>query len=327
MKGYVIANANAKGGIGKTTNSLGLSYALSHLGFNVLLIDGDPQASSTNDLCIDPDSCNTLDELIAPMVEAELEKYEEEGYAKASEYWNAICEACYDWNRVSQFIYTPSYGRARQNGMKWETIEVPFGDDLGKFDLIPSNIKLSIMDSKMGMASKYFGFIYTNYIYDLVSSIKQQDIYDYIILDLPPQISALSNNLLAAATDGIILCSNLDVQSIRGFDSITDAISAVQNLNPNHRGVLGILFSMYSERRTTDKSIEDIAKQYVPIPIFDTKIPETADVRKAYANGRLVNQINKKTKEAYTQLAKEIHYAMLYPESPIGTNKKNGGEE
>src|SRR5438445_13663495 len=56
----VIAVANQKGGVGKTTTTINIGVGLSQLGRSVILVDFDPQASLTQGLGVDPDSLSRL---------------------------------------------------------------------------------------------------------------------------------------------------------------------------------------------------------------------------------------------------------------------------
>ena len=59
-----------------------------------------------------------------------------------------------------------------------------------------------------------------------------------------------------------------------------------------------------------DKALEEYVHEFYPTPTFQHQIRESSDARKANAEGLLFAQINKKAKEDFDAVCKEIEYAL-----------------
>ena len=306
---YVLCFGNQKGGVSKTTTTLNVAYALSNkYKKRTLLIDMDSQGSASMNVGIDiaSDDTNTIDMLLEDIVSGKKKSI--------------------SWEEIQQYIYTPTFTdrvRNPKDKMKWMDVQKPFG-----FDVIPSCLYLSVVELEMGLAGGKGGRgIRSDYLSNITDTIIENGDYDFILLDTPPSLGALSINSMAAAVDGIVITSSVDLMSMRGVGTFIETTETIKKLNPQHRGVLGIVLALYSDRRVVDRSIEEWVKEFLPIPTFNTRIPETSNVKKANSSMLLVSQIDKKMNKAFDDLAGELLHAVEHPDELVGSAKEAAEEQ
>jgi chromosome partitioning protein len=291
-KTKVIAIANQKGGVGKTTTTLNLADSLTRMNYKVLVVDFDSQASATNSLNVGLTENSTY----VSIYEILLDLYENMRIDK-----ELILSTILSPTYTSKKIVTESDGTKHS-----VDVEIPFG-----FDLIPSHIMLADYELLLSSANTRMAGVQPYQLLNVINTIKNNCDYDYIIIDCPPSLGLMSINAFTAATSGILITSNLDLQSTRGVESLIGKIAEVQKLllekaHIKHNGIIGILLLMFSERRVVDRRIKKDLEEFYPIKTIESTIPDSSKAKSSVYAGRLFNQVYPKAQKAYDAAAEEI---------------------
>ncbi len=190
----VIATYNIKGGVGKTTAAVNLSYLAAQDGLRTLLWDLDPQAAAT---------------------------YMFRVRARVKGGGQALIRGT----------------RALDRAIK--------GTDFDRLDLLPGDFTYRNMDLLLDGAKKP-----ARRLSRLLSPLAGH--YDLVVLDCPPSISLVSENVLHAA--GLILVPLIPTTlSLRTLDQLTDFVASFDGPRPE---VLAF-FSMVDRRKRLHREIAE----------------------------------------------------------------------
>jgi len=302
MATRVIAVTNQKGGVGKTTTTVNLCKALADKGFDVLAIDFDSQASLTNCLNVglgEEDYYGIYELMVSQLRDFdEGEAPELEGLDFADTFEKCVCRPTYTAREM-----------VSENGVKKVVdIQQEFG-----FDLLPSHLNLSDYELEISNLSGSERTANGYRLYNVIQDITSLHPYDYILIDCNPSLGVMAMNAITAATDGVIIPTNLDLMSTRGCVNLINKIADIQEVllratkgEVKHLGVIGIVLNLYSERRTVDKTIQNDLNRFYPFTIFKSCIPESVKAKQALFAGVTYSMMYKKAELAYLSLVEEI---------------------
>lgn len=301
METKVISVINQKGGVGKTTTTANLAYALSKMGNKVLVIDFDQQASLTNYLNygLDGSYYYSVYELLVKVFR-DISPEESEELSRSS-----VAEI------IEKTICRPTYlVREAQVDDEGRKIVVNAQKEFG-FDLLPSSIDLADFELEIAQSNDYGRKAY--YLNTLIDEILEIRDYDYILIDCNPSLGILTMNAIVAGLDGILIPTNLDLMSTRGIMSLLGKIADTQRALYNatkgalfHKGVIGIIMNLYSDKRVVDRTLAMDIDSFYPLYVFKNAIPESAMAKRAVLEGVIYAMKFAKAEKAYDALAKEL---------------------
>jgi len=289
--GYVIATANMKGGVGKTTLTVNLATCLAkNHGKRVLVLDLDSQISATLSLMSPMDFAKRrkqsqtfrylLDEVISPTPDVQV--------------------------RIEDIIYREVCG-------------------LPKLDLLPGDIDLydefivseMLHHQSVSLGEQDFETIWNRFERVLIRNVLKpiRDKYDFILLDCAPGYNLMTRSALATS-DFYILPARPEPLSVVGIQLLERRIAKLKDSHAHEAKIdikmLGIVFSMSNTnlingryyRQVMHRVVEDFGVDR----IYKTQIPIDVNVAKAVDSFKPVTLLNPSSSgsKAFMQLTQEL---------------------
>lgn len=96
--------------------------------------------------------------------------------------------------------------------------------------------------------------------------------YDYVLLDLPPALNSLTEQLIGI-TDGVIVPVELGSFAIQGIAKVTETINRVG------AAFIGCFISKYDKKNKADEELKKLLENNLGTKVFSTVIPYSNIIR------------------------------------------------
>lgn len=245
---FIIAVANLKGGVAKTTTTASLAGALNQLGYRVLAVDLDAQSNLTTGLGV--------------------------GLAEAHQ---TVVDVFFNWMPLSQ---------------------ASISTDIGRLDLVASHPDLALAER--------FLPVRRNFETILRQSAESSGEYDFILLDCPPYLGAVTLNALNAANMLIIPT----IPEIYSWESLQKTIRYAHKIQASSNQGLAyrILICMLDARLRIHREISQQYREHFGEKLFKNLIQIDTRLRESAVAGKPINYYDRSARSArqYQNLAEEI---------------------
>lgn len=248
---HIIAVANEKGGVAKTTTSISLGGAFVEAGYEVLLVDLDPQANLSLGLSINP------------------------GNVRRS---------------VADMLLNSA-----------SLISISRESNLPGMDVVPSN-------ADMGMAERFLP-VRQNYeciLKNVFLSTQSLSSYDFVLLDCPPSLGAVTTNALTAA-EIVVIPTQPEYFSAHGLRNLMAMIRRIRTqTNPDL--AYYILITMMDRRNRIHRTLSEQLRLTFKDGLLDTVIEIDTKLRESTVAGMPITHYTPHSRSAlqYRALAQEL---------------------
>ncbi len=265
----VLAIANQKGGVGKTTTAINLGTALAAIGETVLIIDLDPQGNASTGLGIAPEArTRTSYDVLTGTV--------------------GLVDSCLPTAVPGLFITPASSDLV---GLERELTADPnrpylLRDAISALVAQQRGRAASGPDAHRRLAEAAFG---------------------YILIDCPPSLNLLTLNAMTAA-HAVLVPVQCEFYALEGISQIRDTIEEIRaTVNPD-LDIHGVVLTMYDARTSLSREVAANVRSFFGAKVYDTMIPRNTRVAEAPSHGKpiLLYDYDCAGSQAYIRLATEL---------------------
>ncbi|EGQ7784190.1 AAA family ATPase [Vibrio parahaemolyticus] len=239
----IVSFINLKGGVGKTTTAVNIAAALAEDGERVLVIDLDPQTNAT----------------VSLISQNEWQDCHDNGQT-LYHLFNDMLEDLSEFN-IDEAVYFNAGG-------------------IEGLDLLPSSMFLvDIQDSIPDMDNK----AYVSHVDVLGNAIEDiKDDYDYIIIDCPPNLGAITLNGINIS-DCYVVPTVPDILSKIGISLILNRIDSFKRRKRScNIELAGVIFTKVDYRTNLHKStMRELRSGELSEDVFETEFPQRISVAEA----------------------------------------------
>ena len=272
--GKVISIINMKGGVGKTTLSIGIADYLAEIGKKVLLIDADPQFNAT---------------------QAMIDCYKNEDCESEENFYNT---EVLPQEKTIYRLFRPQVDMMH-------SYNTPTASEL--IINLKDNLDILCGDLNLVLVNKVSDHTFVRRIRNFIDDNSLREEYEYIIIDCPPSLNMLTVNAMTTA-DTVLVPIQCEYYALEGLSQLIHTINLVQErLNPELQ-IEGVVFTMYDVRTNLSNQVVETVKENLDTKIYNTMIPRNIRLAEAPSYGIPINMYDSKSAgaESYRNLAKEI---------------------
>ncbi len=133
------------------------------------------------------------------------------------------------------------------------------------------------------------------------------DAYDFILIDCPPSVGALTQTALSASTE-VLIPIQCEYFAMEGLTQLIQTIKKMIQVTSGRLSFGGILLTMYDPYLELTREVDGEVRDFFGDIVFDSVVPRDVSLCEAPSHGKTVFEYAPRSRGAYayTQLCMEV---------------------